>query len=115
MLYGSGGQHCPLATLCLETNLVHIVQEAGWVQDKSGQVLKILPPLGYDPWTLTACSDFLYNCKINFVLHYHPAFHVLCWSAAVGNGGECLTSHPIHFTPCKSSPIANQIIGLRNS
>ena len=51
------------------------------------------------------------SCKINFVLYYHPV-HVLCWSAAVGSGGERLTSHPIHFTACESSPIANWIIGV---
>ena len=33
----------------------------------------------------------------------------------MGSGGERLTAHPVHFTPCESSPRANQIIGLRNS
>ena len=52
VLYGDGGQRHPLATLPLETDLVHTVQEAGWVQDQSGQVLKFLPPLGFDSRTL---------------------------------------------------------------
>ena len=31
---------------------VPIVQEAGWRQGRSGQVLKILPPPGFDPRTV---------------------------------------------------------------
>jgi hypothetical protein len=36
---------------------VPIVQEAGWTQDRSGQVRKISPLLGFDPQTVLAVAS----------------------------------------------------------
>jgi hypothetical protein len=33
-------------------DLLPIVQEAGWASGWAGQVWKISPPLGFDPWTI---------------------------------------------------------------
>jgi hypothetical protein len=51
-LEGSEGQcHAP-AALYPRKDPIPIVQEAGWTQDRSGQVRKISPLPGFDPQTI---------------------------------------------------------------
>jgi hypothetical protein len=45
----------PLSTP--EKDPVHIVQEAGWPQGRSGQVRKVSPPPGFDPGTVKSVAS----------------------------------------------------------
>ena len=87
VLYGVGGQCHPSATLPLETNPVHMVQEAGWVQDQSGEVLKILPPLGFGSQTLQpvgSCYTIVkYILSYIIILLFVCFVGVLLWGVEV--------------------------------
>ena len=90
-----------------------MIQEAGWDQDWSEWVLKMLPPLVFDSRTVqpvVSCYTIVKQMSYVIILMLLVHSWMLPW-----RGGEGFTAHPVHFTPWESSLSANWIICLRNS
>jgi hypothetical protein len=65
---GVGGQrHAPAALLPGMTRYP-LYSRLGWPQDRSGRVLKISPPPGFDPWTVHLAASRYTDYAIHTML-----------------------------------------------
>ena len=67
---GVGGQHHAPAALPPGKDPVPIYTRLGGHQGRSGQVQKISPPPGIDPWTVQPVVSHYTDCAIP-ALHFH--------------------------------------------
>jgi hypothetical protein len=69
---GWGDSATPRPLFTHGKDLAPIVQKAGWAQGQSGQVRKILLPLGFDPWTVQpVASRYTDYATRSFVTVHH--------------------------------------------
>jgi len=61
---GVDGQCHTLAALPPGKTRYPLYRRLGWPQGQSGQVQKISPPLGFNPWTVQPVVSHYTNCAI---------------------------------------------------
>jgi len=54
---GEGSASCPRCSLPLGKTWYPLYRRLGGPQDRSGQVRKISPPLGFEPWTIQSIAS----------------------------------------------------------